>query len=297
MRSFIFSTFCSLMFVVMLFSCKPQVPSQFLQPDEMEDILYDYHIAMGMIDEPDSNDYQKRLTEVSVLNKYGVTEAEFDSSLVYYTRHADSFQKIYENLSKRLNDEAVSLGASAIDVEHFGENAASGDTTNVWKGVSSYVLSTIVPYNVESFYLKADTSYRSGDRIILSFNTQFLFQDGYKDGVAMLAVRYSNDSVASQTIHVSESRRYDLTVSNDKMLDIKDIRGFFCLQNPAESSQSTLKLLFVTDIRLVRYHVSDKVPIKENADVPTADSIALPEKNTIVEPNMEKMQPVGSGMH
>lgn len=29
-------------------SCKPSVPSQFIQPDKMGDILYDYHPASSM---------------------------------------------------------------------------------------------------------------------------------------------------------------------------------------------------------------------------------------------------------
>lgn len=37
------------LFVLMLvLACKPTVPSEYIQPDEMEDILYDYHIAQAM---------------------------------------------------------------------------------------------------------------------------------------------------------------------------------------------------------------------------------------------------------
>ena len=53
---------------------------------------------------------------------------------------------------------------------------------------------------------------------MLSFKTQFIFQDGYKDGVALLAVRFSNDSVATRTVHLSESTSYDLAISDDARL-------------------------------------------------------------------------------
>ena len=31
-----------------LVSCKPTVPSDYIQPGEMEDLLYDYHVVMSM---------------------------------------------------------------------------------------------------------------------------------------------------------------------------------------------------------------------------------------------------------
>lgn len=34
--------------LLLMVACKPQVPSDYLQPGEMEDILYDYHLAQAM---------------------------------------------------------------------------------------------------------------------------------------------------------------------------------------------------------------------------------------------------------
>lgn len=265
MKKGIFSILFVLTVVIFVSSCKPQVPSKYLQPDEMEDILFDYHIAMGMISDKDTCDFQKRLYEISVLKSHGVSEADFDSSLVYYTRHADRFQAIYENLSKRLSDEAVSLGASASDVGNFGSAANTNDTANIWKETASYVLTTEAPYNVESFALQADTAYHKGDKFIFSFDTQFIFQDGYKDGIAMMAVRFSNDSVATRVVHISESSHYDVVVSDDDRLGVKEIRGFICLQNPPNSSSTTMRLMFVSNIRLIKCHTKETV-------LPSADN-------------------------
>ena len=32
----------------LLAACKPRIPSQVIQPDDMEDVLYDYYLASGM---------------------------------------------------------------------------------------------------------------------------------------------------------------------------------------------------------------------------------------------------------
>lgn len=259
---------------LLLVSCKPQVPGDYLQPDEMEDILYDYHLASGMIGDDDGGSaFKKAMYEASVLRKHGVSKALFDSSLVYYSRHSDRFHDIYANLLKRLNDEALSLGASAGDLSNMGGSMAKGDTANIWNDAASAVLATCQPYNVKSFFVKADSAFHKGDRVILSFKTQFIFQDGYKDGLAMLAVRFQNDSVASRTVHLSESSAYSLAVADDARLGIKEIRGFLTLQSSPDDSRTTLKLMFIDNIRLIRCHVAENA---ESAPEPAkaADSVA-----------------------
>ena len=74
-----------LLSLTLVVGCKPGIPSEYLSPGEMENILYDYHIARAM----NSNDYQNGDTltthvyKLAVLKKYGVSEADYDSSLVY----------------------------------------------------------------------------------------------------------------------------------------------------------------------------------------------------------------------
>ena len=84
---------------MMLFvACKPGTPSQYIQPDEMEDILVEYYMAKAMAQQNPSQDereYNIAMYAEAVLKKRGLTEAEFDSSMVYYTRHADLLHSIY----------------------------------------------------------------------------------------------------------------------------------------------------------------------------------------------------------
>ena len=47
-----FSLFLSFIMAAILFSCKPSVPSRYIQPGDFEDLIYDLHIADAMsIDE------------------------------------------------------------------------------------------------------------------------------------------------------------------------------------------------------------------------------------------------------
>lgn len=146
----------------MLASCKPQVPSQYIQPDDMEDLIYDYHIAQGIAAQQMGNsDYNRRLAIELVLKEHGITQADFDSSLVYYYTRADRFQEIYKNVQSRLNAEAEKYGAAVNELQNIISNSTSGDTIDVWTGNRMLMLLNDRPYHLYSFSQKADTTFRS----------------------------------------------------------------------------------------------------------------------------------------
>ena len=266
--------------LLLMVACKPQVPSDYLQPGEMEDILYDYHLAQAIAQRNEGGSEAERMVAYRemVFRKHGVTEAEFDSSMVYYQRHTERLKGIYDNLAKRLTAEAQSLGASVDDVNSLGDISLSGDTANIWKGEQAIVLSPNAPFNHYSFEVEADTSFHKGDRFILNFKTQFIYQDGMRDGVAYIAVTFDNDSVGTNVTHISSDGKQTLQIFNDKRLGIKSINGFISLSKNMESpSQTTLRLMFVSQLSLIRVHQPElPAPASEptdSAQVSSSDSL------------------------
>jgi len=242
-----------LLITSLLISCKPGVPKGVIKPDKMESVLYDMAIANSVSSLNGSSSKQSLVMRYTVLDKYDITESEFDSSMVYYTRHTEQLHDIYENISKRLDEESKNQGSS------MGAMAGSvnGDTTNIWRGPVSKVLVPNYPFNSQSFEVQADSSFHKGDHIILSFDTQYIFQDGMRDGVAVLAVTFGNDSTAQQTLHMSMANHYTLEIDDAQQLGIKQIKGFFLLnkQNNDNNSLTTLKLLLISNISLLKMHV------------------------------------------
>jgi hypothetical protein len=245
-------------FTVLLFlaGCKPSVPSKYLSKGKMEDILYDYHIAQAM-GEQSSNPATACTYRAAVFKKYHITQAQFDSSLVYYTRHTELLHGIYENLTDRLQSEAQAQGSS---VNAFG-SGEQGDTANIWRGDPALVLSPGEPFNYSTFSVPSDSSFHAGDHIILDFNAQFIFQDGMRDGVVVLAVKFNNDSIASSLIHIMNTQHYNLEVDDRDSIGIKSVKGYFLMpdNDDPNASMTTLKLMFIQNIKLVRMHVK-RVP-------------------------------------
>lgn len=286
--------------LLLLGSCKPTVPRQYIQPGDIEDILYDYHIADGMAQNIQGGDKGAKQVayRAAVLKKYGVTQAEFDSSMVYYMRHADQLHDIYENISQRLSDEAMAQGASAGEVNRFGMLSANGDTADVWAGEKSMVLIPQMPYNQNSFSFVTDTAFHRGDMVLLTFKADFVYQDGMRDGIAVLAVRFNNDSIASQMLHLSSSNRFSVQINDRDHLGIKEIKGFFLLnKNSFEGkSATTLQLMFIHHIQLVRIH-EKKDDKKETVskDSTRVDSSAQNGRNRAIERTESQVPPSASG--
>ncbi len=83
-------------------SCRPR---GVLSPHEMRDVVYDLHRADGAIQVAGynySHDEELAACYKSVLDKHGITQAQFDSSLVWYTDNPQRFNKIYPKVVARL---------------------------------------------------------------------------------------------------------------------------------------------------------------------------------------------------
>lgn len=236
-------------------ACTPSVPAGVIPPDEMEELLYDYHKAAATAFRTQGEGAAQVRRNVlcrEVLRQHGLTEAQFDSALVYYYTDTERLYKIYHRLSQRLESEVASLGGSVAQGEFEGLSN-DGDTASVWNGPKCALLMPIELYNRLDFELTPDSTYKRGDTFLLNFNTQFLYQSGTKDATCYIAVEYDNDTIITAQTHISYP---GLTQMRTQMFDganIKGIRGFVYLSRGNDESE-TLKLMSIENIQLIRFH-------------------------------------------
>ena len=261
---------CVILVLFGLFSCKPSVDDEYIQPDEMEDILYEYHLAEEIA-------RLIRSFKANILNKYGVSQAELDSSLLYYNRHTKVLHDIYKNLVERFTNEAAAQGASVSEINKFGNLASSSDTTDIWNRRKMLVLYPQEASNIYMYNIKADTAFHKGDKIILDFDTRFIYQDGMRNAVASLSLTFNNDSVASRTINITSTSSYHLQIEDTRNLGIKAISGYFLVndKDKATSSSTTLRLMVVYNIRLIRMRQGKMPAVHKN------DSIRLIKRDSL----------------
>lgn len=249
-------------------ACAPSVPSEYIQPGELEDILYDYHMGKALADYTTHGtdlEYQRRLYFYAVLEKYGRTEAEFDSSMIYYYSHADRLAKIYDKVADRMAKTANEIGAASDATKGERLYAASGDTADIWHNSTMVVLMPTPPYNRMDFEVEVDTTFRTGDSFRMEFTAEFMYEGGGKEGVVYVAVTLSNDSIVGYSRNFTSGLRGQVKIPANKKYDVKAISGFIYLGGGARGRDG-LRIMTVGDIHFLRFHKVEKPAEEEEED-------------------------------
>ena len=238
--------------VGLLSACGKKIPDDIIQPDAMESLLYDYHLASTMSTSlPYNENYKKEAYFDYVFQKHNVTEAEFDSSMVWYTRHAEELATIYKNLKERLEREEKQMKEQVAKRDNQIDVSMSGDTVDVWQDRTLYWLSASSLTNKVVFDLKTDTTFKPQDAMELQADFHFI-PSKTTSGKAVMALNFyfDNDSVQGLTRIVTRPGKQRLYLRPDSAFTIQSISGFIYYSNNEHPDAS----LLVDDIRLTRYH-------------------------------------------
>ena len=97
-------TLCLLM--MLMAACAPSLPDGVLTRDEMEDVLYDFHIAQTLYDTREYHSTESDIIALraNVLKKHGLTQQEWDKSMAYYCQHADELHHARRHAQSRRGD-------------------------------------------------------------------------------------------------------------------------------------------------------------------------------------------------
>ena len=289
-----------------LVSCKPGVPGEYIQPGKMADILYDYQLAQTVFQQQGGDSLTLLSYYDNIFKKHDVSKAEFDSSLVYYTRHTRQLYDIYKRVGERFDKELAAQGGTSNAFAQYGDNIASGDTANIWRGDVCFALTPQQSANIVTFDAPVDTSFHKGDRVILDFDTQLIYQEGVRNVVAVLKVTLANDSVVTDVRQLMSSSHYHMQVEDTGNLGIKSVQGFFMLgYNSSEGLSSTLSLAVMFNVKLLKMHVNNaaasagaekadslKDPSAPSASGPVPDQGAMPSSPLVPKRPVKDLKPV-----
>ncbi|MBP8067176.1 MAG: DUF4296 domain-containing protein [Pedobacter sp.] len=126
-RIFAFFIIC-----VALYACKPGIPSDVIQPDKMEKILFDIHAVdgyIGTLQKPDTAKIVASSYYNGVYKKFEIDSSIYVHSLNYYYGRPDLLNKMYENLMKQFeeerkrNDKQINEDVLAAQRKEMAKNA------------------------------------------------------------------------------------------------------------------------------------------------------------------------------
>ncbi len=254
-------------FILMLtvMACKVKRPDGVIAESQMEELLYDYHLARSMGENlPVSDNYKKALYIQSVFQKYDVTQAEFDSSMVWYTRHTDILAKIYEKINDRLKEEQASINHMVAIRDKKSPVSQPGDSVELWFMEQVSCLTNAQDNNKISFVIPADVN--SQDRDALVWKASFFYPS--KAGKAMpetymaMQMVYRNDSVITSSRKITRSGEQEIRLQSDTLGALREVRGYIYFEGGKDD------YVLVHNISMKRYRVTGEIA-KPVEPVPT----------------------------
>lgn len=237
-----------------LTACQVKRPKTVLSDAKMENVLYDFHIAKALGEDIPYNESYKRVLYIeSVYKKHGITQADFDTSMVWYARHPEMLTKVYEKVNQRLKSQRDGINHLIALRDNKPKESLPGDSIDVWIWQHIYELTGMPLDNKIAFTLPADTNFK--DRDTLKWTVRFRFNNGKPDSVLTplmaMQIFYEKDTV-NGLLKIKESGTETLTLAADTLGKIKEVRGFIYYP-----MQKTAQSLLADQISLMRYHATD----------------------------------------
>lgn len=182
---------CVLLLVVItvITGCK-NLPDGVLGKKEMADLLIDIHKGESVVEMQRGiyrNDSLRKVVKQSILLKHGVTQAQLDTSFVYYGNHIEDYLEIYDDVIKKLEEELTTAKGSKGNIPVFAE----GDSVDVWQLPHLYRLSADDELQNIMFNIAKDDTWKPGDNYMLKFKVVNSRQQSPKFKAVMYA-RYDD---------------------------------------------------------------------------------------------------------
>ena len=257
-------------------------PKQVLNQREMEDVLFDLHKLEGTLSVKDGNyifDKKDNFYYSSVLKKHHITQADFDSSVVWYTKHPKQYERMYDNIINRMT-------ALKVDVKKWKFNPQDSltdiptATYNVWNKPSKYKLTK------DSARTKIDFQINNGmfiycDNYVLRFIQRIDKEDSASNRHIVLRIKYDDnttDSVKTKSFADNITRRYTIRLKATRLKRITSLSGELLGYNKAQGKQHS----FTDSITLIRKfnpEMQDSIRKMLSKQYENSPELSMPDKN------------------
>ena len=200
-----------------------KVPDDVIQPEEMAALMADVRIA-GAVVSVNASDYRgpaaKEALKQEVFRVHGVTEAQYDSSLVWYGHNIGVYQEVTDRCIEILEQRAREAGSAAASAVM----SVAGDSVDVWDAPRLFSFSNNSPTKYITFALDADRNWEPGD--VYTWHIRFLLAP--ETAHWQLVAEYDDGAVESQsgTLHISQQGRQEIMLFCDSTREARSISGW-----------------------------------------------------------------------
>ncbi|MDR1499776.1 MAG: DUF4296 domain-containing protein [Tannerellaceae bacterium] len=245
-------------------SCS-KVPRGVLPEKKMKEVWIDMQLAESIIN-TDHKTYPDSAHRIalfkSVFRKHNVTQALYDSSLVWYGENLDMLMTVYDLALSDIDKEIFALGDVSLNPP-LTENI---DSSNIWPRRSYITLQPEALFNGATFDIKPEKEYLTGSVFILSMNVW-----GVREGMAFTPEVRIAAQTPDTTLIINEKIDHDgyreIILKTPALKSTQRLYGYIRMDNADHSYYK----VFIDDLKLIRYNYGS-LALKETVDTAGGDS-------------------------
>mgnify|MGYP003298952700 CR=1 FL=1 len=232
-----------------IIACQQQ-PDYVLSQDKMVALLVDVHKTEAVItlnqNKYPSND-KKRAMREAVFMRHNTTQAQFDTSLVWYGKHLDLYMEVYDSVIDRLKaeNEAIKVLIEQDDTQTL---TMEGDTVDIWKLDKHYTFDANKGENVMAFRITGDENFKNGDLFTLRFHVINPPHNGDKPQV-YLAIAHSQQQINYTSGEVKRDGWNSISIVSDSVAHLNEIYGYISM-----APRYDRHIMYIDSIELIRTH-------------------------------------------
>ena len=220
----------------------------------MRGVLYDMMIAEAMVETiPDSfptSDVREQVYE-AVFRKHQLTQADYDSSLIWYGKNLDLYMGIYKLVLKDINANLNALGE--IKPSPLSGDVSAQDSVDIWIFPRYFTFKPERVSNTLTFDIKPETPYSSGSSYVLGISVWGIPPDLKHKPVIHLSAVHA-DTIITVKKDITGDGFYETIVQSVVTKQVRRVFGYVFM-NDAEASYQRI---YLHDIRLMKYNHGSK---------------------------------------
>ncbi len=230
-----------------LAACSP-VPEGILSQKEMRTVLADMEIAEAIIGADQGiyrDDAKKLALYESVFKKHHITQAEYDSSLVWYAQNLDIYMRVYNLAGKDIEDRLRDLG----DVERTQIDTQKNDSVDIWSRRNHLTFSPNASFNGTTFNIEPKASYPPGSTFKLGMNVWGMPRQAVHKPQIRICVDQGDTTVAVND-QITRDGYHETALKSIATKRIRRVYGFIYLNN----RDMEYYKIYTDSISLMRYN-------------------------------------------
>ena len=234
--------------ICMTASCS-RVPKHILSERKLRVVLYDMLIGEAMIeikiDSFQTNSDRQAVFD-AIFSKHRITQAQYDSSLIWYGKHLDLYMNVYKLALKDVNENYAALG-DMTPVALSGEISMQ-DSVDIWFFKRYDVFKPEIAFNTLTFDIIPSEPYSAGSAYHFMLSVWGIPADLKPKPVIHLNAVQA-DTIISVRKEIEGDGDYETTLSTLNDRQVLRIYGYVSLN----AADPAFHRVYLNDIRLMKY--------------------------------------------